>query len=151
MWSRTPGSFGFFVKAPSSEFMEIRASALESLLLLPSLPTRFWKTAIRELIHCGSGGKSICLWCGRPGFDSWVGNILWRRKWQPTPVLLSGKSLGWRRVVGYSPWGRKESDMTEQLHVTLVSIGLDTSAVLERSKVCGCERGAVWWVLGLVW
>ena len=40
-----------------------------------------------------------------------------RRKWQPTPVLLSGKLHGWRSLVGYSPWGHKESDMTKQLHV----------------------------------
>ena len=40
----------------------------------------------------------------------------WRRKWQPTPVLLSGKSHGWSSVVGYSPCGHKESDTTEQLH-----------------------------------
>ena len=39
-----------------------------------------------------------------------------RRQWQPTPVLLPGKSHGWRSLVGYSPWGRKELDMTEQLH-----------------------------------
>ena len=38
------------------------------------------------------------------------------QQWHPTPVLLPGKSHGWRSVVGYSPWGRKESDMTEQLH-----------------------------------
>ena len=37
----------------------------------------------------------------------------WRRKWQCTPVLLRGKSHGRRSLVGYSPWGRKESDMTE--------------------------------------
>ena len=37
----------------------------------------------------------------------------WRRKWQPTPVFLPGKSHGWRSLVGYSPWGHKESDMTE--------------------------------------
>ena len=36
-------------------------------------------------------------------------------KWLPTPVLLSGKSLGWRSLVGCSPWGRTESDMTERL------------------------------------
>ena len=60
--------------------------------------------------------ESVCLQCGRPGFDPWVGKIPWRRKWQPTPVLLPGKSHGWRSIVGYSPWGRKESDMTEQLH-----------------------------------
>ena len=34
----------------------------------------------------------------------------------PTPVLLPGESHGWRRPVGYSPWGRKESDTTERLH-----------------------------------
>ena len=42
----------------------------------------------------------------------------WRRKWQSTPVLLPGKSHGQRSLVGYSPWGRKESDTTEQLHFT---------------------------------
>ena len=46
----------------------------------------------------------------------WVGKIPWRRKCQPTPVLLPGKSHEWRSLVGYSPWGCKESDMTEQLH-----------------------------------
>ena len=39
------------------------------------------------------------------------------KEWQPTPVLLPGKSHG-RSLVGYSPWGRKESDLTEQLHFT---------------------------------
>ena len=36
-----------------------------------------------------------------------------RRAWQPTPVFLPGESHGQRRLVGYSPWGHKESDMTE--------------------------------------
>ena len=40
----------------------------------------------------------------------------WRRKWQPTPVLLPGKLHGQRSLVGYSPWGRKESDTTERLY-----------------------------------
>ena len=51
--------------------------------------------------------------CRRPGFDPWVRKIPWRRKWQPTPVLLPGESHGGRSMVGYSPWGRKELDMTE--------------------------------------
>ena len=54
--------------------------------------------------------------CGRPGFDLQVRKIPWRRKWQPTPVLLPEKFHGWRSLVGYSPWVREESDMTEQLH-----------------------------------
>ena len=40
----------------------------------------------------------------------------WRRKWQPTPVFLPGKSHGLRILVGYSPWGLKESDTTERFH-----------------------------------
>ena len=39
-----------------------------------------------------------------------------KHKWQPTPVFLPGKSHGWRNLVGYSPWGRKELDTTERLH-----------------------------------
>ena len=49
-----------------------------------------------------------------------VGKIPWRRKWHPTPVLLPGKSHGWRSLVGYSPWGHKQSDMTERLHSLIV-------------------------------
>ena len=45
-------------------------------------------------------------------------NGVWRRQWHPTPVLLPGKSHGLRSLVGYSLWGRKESDTTERLHFT---------------------------------
>ena len=44
--------------------------------------------------------------------------IPWRRKWQPTPVFMPGKSHGLRILVSYSPWGGKELDTTEQLHFT---------------------------------
>ena len=44
--------------------------------------------------------------------DPWVGKIPWRRKWQPTPVFLPGKSHGQRSLAGYSPRGGKESDAT---------------------------------------
>ena len=43
--------------------------------------------------------------------------IPWRRKWQPTPVLSPGESHGQRSLAGYSPWGRKEWDMTEPTHL----------------------------------
>ena len=70
----------------------------------------------RRLLPGGSDSKIGCLQCGRPGFNLWVRKIPWRRKWQPTPVLLPGKFHWWRSLVGYSPWGHKESDMTEQFH-----------------------------------
>ena len=50
--------------------------------------------------------------CRRLGFNPWIGGIPWGRKWQPTPVSLSGKSHGQRSLAGYSPWGRKVSDTT---------------------------------------
>ena len=49
-------------------------------------------------------------------WETWVGKIHWRKKWQPTPVPLLGKSQGWKSLVGYSTWGCKESDRTERLH-----------------------------------
>ena len=49
----------------------------------------------------------------------------WRRQWQPTPVLLPGKSQGQKSLVGCSPWGHEESDTTEWLHfpISLSYIG----------------------------
>ena len=55
------------------------------------------------------------LQCRRPGFDPWVGKIPWRRERLPTPVFWPGEFYGL-----YSPWGRKESDMTEQLSLSLL-------------------------------
>ena len=62
--------------------------------------------------------------------------IDWRRQWHPTPVLLPGKSHGQRSLVGCSPWGRKESDTTEQLHFhfSLSSIGEGNGNLLQ----CSC-------------
>ena len=45
---------------------------------------------------------------------------LLEKEWQPTPVSLLGKSHGWRNLVGYSPWDRKELDMTERLHYPFI-------------------------------
>ena len=68
-----------------------------------------------------------------------------RRRWYPTPVLLSGKSHGRRGLVGCSPWGRWESDTTEWLHFSfsLSCIGEGNGNTLQ----CSClensmDRGA---------
>ena len=70
----------------------------------------------------GSGKEPACQsWrLKRCRFNPWVGKIPWRRKWQPTPVFLPGKSHGWRSLAGYSEWGSKESDMTEQLSLSVI-------------------------------
>ena len=72
----------------------------------------------------GGSDGSVCLQCGRLGFDPWVGKILWRRKWQPAPVLLPGKSHGRRSLVVYNPWGNRESDTTEWLNFHFSFMGL---------------------------
>ena len=46
---------------------------------------------------------------------AWLSECWWRRQWHPTPVLLPGKSHGWRSLVGCSPWGCEESDTTKRL------------------------------------
>ena len=51
---------------------------------------------------------------GRCTFNPWVGRIPWRRKWQPTPVTLPGKSHGPRSLVGYSPWALKRHDLASK-------------------------------------
>ena len=68
-------------------------------------------------LPCGSAGKDICLQCWRPGFDPWVGKIPWRRVRLPTPVFWPGEFHGL-----CSPWGRKESDTTGRLSLSLSAV-----------------------------
>ena len=75
--------------------------------------TRFIEVV--ELPRWCSDKKSTCQCrrCKRHRFDPWVGKIPGSRKWQPPPLGLLGKFHGQRSLVGYSPWGHKESYMTE--------------------------------------
>ena len=52
-------------------------------------------------------------------FKPWVQRISWRREWQPTPVFLPQEFHGQKNLVGYSPWGHKESDTTQCLALSL--------------------------------
>ena len=72
--------------------------ALKMLILWHSL-------SLGEGLLGGSAGKEFACQCRRHGFEPWLGNIPWRRKWQPTLVFFPGKSHGQRGLVGYSPWG----------------------------------------------
>ena len=101
---------------------------------LPSLPWP-WQGLLRRTTVIGfrahpnpiwgiPGGASVkkpicqCRRHKRPGFDPWVGRIPWRRAWQPTLVLLPGKSHGQRSLAGYSPQGHKKLDTTEMTEHT---------------------------------
>ena len=62
-------------------------------------------------------GKESTFEGRRHRFHLWVGKSPWRRKWQPTPVLLPRKSHGQRSLASYSQWGHKELDTIEQLSI----------------------------------
>ena len=65
-------------------------------------------------------------------FDSWVGNIPWRKKWQPTPVFLPGEFHGQRSLVGYSPQGHTELEKTEATqHACVLRVGTTKTLLLQ--------------------
>ena len=70
-----------------------------------------------------------------------------RRQRHPTPVLLPGKSHGWRSLVSCSPWGREESDTTERLHFhfSLSCIGEGNGNPLQCSCLENLRDGEAWW------
>ena len=76
--------------------------------------------------------ESTCQ-CRRHRFNPWVRKKPWRRKWQPTLVFLPGKFHEQRSLAGYSPWGCKESDRTEQLS-THTSYTLNKNWVIDGFK-----------------
>ena len=85
-------------QAPKNSVYDLQAHIMSFLISFLTLFIVF---------PAGSDSKRVCLQGRRPGFHLWVGKIPWKRKWKPTPVLLPGKSHGWRSLVDYSPWGRK--------------------------------------------
>ena len=78
----------------------------------------------------------------------------WRRQWQPTPVLLPGQSHGQRNLMNCSPWGRWESDTTEQLHFhsSPSCIGEGNGNPLQCSCLENLRDVGAWWaaVCGVV-
>ena len=90
----------------------------------------------------------VLLYLGNPKPISLTSSIYRRRRqWQPTPVLLPGKSHGWRILVGCSPWSREESDRTEWLHFhfSLSCIGEGNGNPLQYSCLENPRDGGAWW------
>ena len=84
-----------------------------SINMETNVPNMIWDKTVWGF-PCSSIGKESACRCRRHrrhGFDPWVRKIPWRRKWEPTPVFLPGKSHGQRSLVGYRPLGHTESDM----------------------------------------
>ena len=69
---------------------------------------------------------------GDLGLDSGVMKIPWRRERQPTPVFLPGEFRGQKSLTGYSPWGHKESDLTERLtYIHMNTLSAHESALID--------------------
>ena len=108
--SPPPLQFSRWINPPKDPF----SSSLEFVFCYFPLSWRVWDSLVAQTVkHLPTMQETR--------FSPWVGKIPWRRKWQPTPVLLPRKFHGWRSHVGYSPWGRKESDTTEWLHFISLS------------------------------
>ena len=91
--------------------------------------------------------QTICVQCGRPGFDPWVGTIPWRREQLPTPVFLPGKSHGWRSLVATVHGVAKSrtwlSDFTFPQFIPLVS---QFTALNKTTKITIKNTvGLPWW------
>ena len=141
-------------------------------LLQEFLTQHFWhlgleSSPLEQVVLCTSSihglpwwlrRQSICLQCGRPEFDPWVGKIPWRRKWQPTPVLLPRKSHGWRNLVQATVHGVAKSqtwlsDFTYLLTYGLVHwcqwylflISLDTETHLQTLPNVPFRANYSWW------
>ena len=85
----------------------------------------------------GPGGKEPACQCRRPKkceFNPWVGKIPWRRAWQPIPVFLPGESHAQRSPAGYSPWGHKEPDATEQAGTPFCTVRFERATVFQPSE-----------------
>ena len=65
--------------------------------------------------------QPACRTCKTHGFDPWIRKIPWRRAWWSTPAFPPGESHGQRSLVGYSLWGRIDSDMTEATYLTYMT------------------------------
>ena len=103
---------------------------------------------------CISRGLACCNSWGRKETDTTeqlnrteLRGMCRRRQWNPTPVLLPGKSHGWRSPVCCSPWGREESDTTERLHFhfSLSCIGEGTGNPLQCSCLENPKDEGAWW------
>ena len=103
---------------------------------------RSWEIRLKHInFVCFLKYLCICL------FLTMAHSMWWRRQWHPTPVLLPGKSHGRRSLVGCSPWGCEELDMTKQLHshFSLSCIGEGNGNPLQCSCLEHPRDGGAWW------
>ena len=105
-----------------------------------------WALSRGQVPLVDDGGQGVGVWGGKRFLAPNVLNNP-SPKWYPSPVLLPGKSHGWRSLVGCSPWGRWGSDTTERLHFrfSLSCIGEGNGNPLQCSCLENPRDGGAWW------
>ena len=124
--------------APKGDLIEGRAAFWRPLAPCPPAPGK--------LHHKGfpvAQTVKNLLQCRRPGFHPWVGKIPWRREWQPSLIFSPGKYHRQRNLMGYSPWGCRESDTTERLTLSRGTNTGSLPATLTQPESSRC-RSAPW-------
>ena len=79
-----------------------------------------WCVWVRGGFPCGSDGKASAYNAGDPGLIPGSGRSSGEGFGNPLQYSCLEKSHGRRSVVGYSPWGCKQLDTTEQFHLVLI-------------------------------
>ena len=114
-----------------------------ALTFTSCLPKALGENVELSQISLGHVHSPVC------AVSSWFSRFLVTYQWHPTPVLLPGKSHGWRSLVGCSPWGRTESATTERLHFhfSLSCIAEGNGNPLQCSCLENPRDGGAWWAV----
>ena len=107
---------------------------MNSLLSVCCCVRLFWASLVAQMVKSLPAMQETQV-------PSWVRKIPWRREWQLTPVLLPGEFHGQRSLVGFTPWGSKELDMTGQL----------TRSTKSLSFICYFSENLLFFVKVLLW
>ena len=105
--------------------------------------------------HSGRESSCQCRRHKRCRFDPWVRKIPQRRRWQPTPIFLTGESHGQRNLADYSPWGRKEmieklTHIPENHHIRVIcktkckqnmsKLSLQLASLIKKKSISICDK-----------
>ena len=122
-----------------------------SFLWLSNSPCFYYAILLASWWHSAKDSTCLSKRHKRCEFDPWVRKMPWGRKWQPAPVFLPGKFHGQRGLAGYSPWGRKELDMTEQpsthAHTLVLSFWPEDWGWWAQQKCCRLDFTSNIWKL----
>ena len=104
----------------SEKIIDTCICIIESLFWTPGTFTVLLINCSPKWVSKVAQCKESACQCGRYRFYPWVEKIPWNRKWQLAPGFLPEESQGQRNLLGYSPWGCKETNMIEQLSIIAV-------------------------------